>query len=188
MQAPVDALQFFVDDAGNLCAFEVGSGKIFMVGAAAAIGEAPADGNTYVRQDQNWTPVAIPAQQLVITGVQPGGGTESTPVSIDVQGSGFSTNSVINWGGYPMATTFISATELQAQLNLGPGSAGTYTLVVTDGGQQSNSVAFVVSPAGTIFVSDSVSLKVNADEDLIFTQSKGPNAGKSVNLTYGKWT
>ena len=146
MPIPVAALQFYLDDADNLCALEVGSGKVFVIGALQPpVEEAPTDGNTYARQNGSWI-ASIPAQQLTITGVQPGNGTESTAVPLDVQGTGFTTNSVINWAGYPLATTFVSATELQATLNLGPGSAGNYAVVVTDGDQQSNSVAFVVNP------------------------------------------
>ena len=188
MPTPVDSLEFYIDDAGNLCALEVGSRQTFVTGSLQApVGEAPTDGNTYARQDAGWV-ASIPAQQLIVTGLQPGNGTESATVPLDVQGTGFTATSVINWAGYPLATTFVSATELQAQLNLGPGSAGNYTIVVTDGAQQSNSVAFVVNPAATVFASANVSLTVNADGDLVFTQAVGPNAGKSVNLTYGKWT
>jgi hypothetical protein len=32
-----------------------------------------------------------------------------------------------------------------------------------------------------------VELSLNPDGDLIVTQTAGPNAGKSVNLTYGRW-
>jgi hypothetical protein len=87
-------------------------------------------------------------------------------------------------------TTFVSNTVLQATLNLGPGSSGIYTVWVTDGELLSNSVAFTVSIDGTTFAKSggpACTVNINADGDLIVTQKGGPNAGKSVNLTYGKW-
>jgi hypothetical protein len=181
----------YLANDGNIWAVNPSDGRGYCLAVAnnqPGVDDAPADGNTYVRQDTEWTPVSIPAQQLVITGIQPASATESTTTELDVLGSGFSANSVINWGGYPLPTVFVDSTKLQAQLTLGPGSAGTYTVVATDGNAQSNSVAFVINPAATIFASGSDSLTINADGDLIFTQTQGPNAGKSVNLTYGKWT
>jgi IPT/TIG domain len=156
----------------------------------SGVAEAPADGGTYGRQDNQWTQIPqIPTAQLVITTIQPASALESTSVLITVNGTGFTPTSIVSWGGFPLVTTFIDNKTLQATINLGPGSSGIYTVVVTDGNALSNSVAFTVTPAaGTFTTADaSCTLKINEYGDLIATQTQGPNAGKSVNLTYGKW-
>jgi hypothetical protein len=161
---------------------------------ASGVPEAPTDGQTYGRQDAGWTATPpIPATSLLITSILPVSALESTTPEITVNGSGFTATSVITWGGYALATTFVSSTSLTASLNLGPGSAGIYTVWVTDGEQKSNSVAFtVIAATQTTFTlgasGPTCALDINADGDLIITQSVGPNAGKSVNLTYAKWT
>lgn len=35
---------------------------------------------------------------------------------------------------------------------------------------------------------NTIDLNMNSNGDLIVTQSAGPNAGKSINLTYGRWS
>lgn len=157
--------------------------------SAGGVSEAPADGQTYARQDTEWTLIQVPAAGVVITTIQPVNAFEGSSVTITVNGTGFTPTSVVNWAGYPLATTFIDKTTLEATLTLGPGSSGIYTVVVTDGSELSNSVAFTVDPAAVSFAAAGASctLDINADGDLIITQTQGPNAGKSVNLTYGKW-
>jgi hypothetical protein len=179
--APVDGQLYGRQDA---------SWKV--VPESAGITEAPADSQTYGRQDNQWTPIGqIPtAAGVVITTITPTSALEGSSVTITVNGTGFTSASVISWGGFPLVTTFIDNTTLEATVNLGPGSAGIYTVVVTDGNALSNSVAFAVNPVAAIFSADGVSctLGINRDGDLIITQTQGPNAGKSVNLTYGKWS
>ena len=158
----------------------------------AAVTEAPADGQTYGRQDNQWQTIpAIPTAGVVIHTIQPVSAAENTSVPITVNGEGFTPASVVNWGGFPLATTFISSTILEATLNLGPGSSGIYTVVVTDGALLSNSVAFTVSIDGVAFAKQrgaSCIVDINPDGDLIATQNIGPNAGKKVNLTFGRWS
>jgi hypothetical protein len=181
----------YLGNDGNIWAVNSADGRGYCIGVANSepgVQDAPADGATYVRQDQGWAPVQVPAQQLVITNIQPTSAVEASTVTLTVNGSGFTPTSVINWAGYPISTTYVDAQTLTGQFNLGPGSAGIYTVVVTDQNQQSNSVAFTVNPAGKVFSNAFCQLTINSDGDLILTQSQGPNAGKSVNLTYGKWS
>jgi hypothetical protein len=168
-------------------------------GPAGPVAEAPTDGQTYGRQDTGWIVVPpVPATSLLINTLQPVSALESTSPQLAVNGTGFTPASVINWGGFPLATTFVDNTNLTATLNLGPGSSGVYTVWVTDGTQKSNSVAFTVTPAAVTVSGQPVTLtlgasgptcalSINADGDLIISQSVGPNAGKSVNMTYARW-
>jgi hypothetical protein len=188
-------LTFYVSQDHCLYIHELQTDHLFKVyediSDLAGVGEAPANGQTYGRQDNGWTQIPqIPtAAGVVITTIQPASAFENAPVPITVNGTGFTPASVINWGGFPLATTFVDNTTLEATLNLGPGSSGIYTVVVTDGDALSNSVAFTVNPAASTLIASGASctLNINSDGDLIITQTAGPNAGKSVNLTYGKW-
>ena len=178
---------------GNIWAVNSADGRGYCIGVANSdpgVNTAPSDGQTYVQQGSDWVPVSIPAQGVVINSVVPGSAVEGTSVTLDVYGTGFSPASVLTWAGYNVPTTFVDAGHIQGQLNLGPGSAGRYSIVVIDGDNQSNSLGFLVNPTSVKLTESSAActLDINADGDVIITQQSGPNAGKSVNLTYAKWT
>jgi IPT/TIG domain len=158
-------------------------------GGGGGVPEAPVDGQQYARQSEGWSVVSHPLGPLHIDQIQPPNAVESSTVNIQVSGAGFSPQSQITWGGYPLTTTFVDAGNLTASVTLGPGSGGVYAVIVTDPIGNSNSVAFQVLAAVRVFSTQNAvdNLAIDANGDLIITQQTGPNAGKTVNLTYGKW-
>jgi hypothetical protein len=74
----------------------------------------------------------------------------SIAFTLTVNGTNFVSNSVVSFNGAPKLTTFVSATQLTAQLqSLDVETAGNAPVVVnnpTPGGGQSNSVTFTITP------------------------------------------
>lgn len=79
----------------------------------------------------------------VISSLNPSTAVISTPVSLVVTGTGFTATSVISFGG-PVATTFVSDTELSASVTT-PSAEGTIPVTVVTDGMISNSVDFTVT-------------------------------------------
>ncbi len=75
----------------------------------------------------------------------------SIAFTLTVNGTNFVSNSVVNFGGAAKVTTFVSATQLTAQIqSLDISTAGTPAVTVTNptpGGGQSNSVTFTITAA-----------------------------------------
>lgn len=94
-------------------------------------------------------PVPLVNQPLVPSSVPPG----SPNLTLTVTGSGFVSNSVVNWNGLPLSTSFVSVDKLQAQVpasNLA--SAGTAAATVSTpspGGGTSNAVPFTITSPTT---------------------------------------
>jgi len=92
-------------------------------------------------------PAAAPP--LYISGLSPNSTTAGSPgFTLFVTGSGFFNTSVVQWGGVPLTTTYVSANQLTASV---PGnlvaSAGIASVLVTNpGGATSNVGAFTVNP------------------------------------------
>src|SRR4029077_1148641 len=123
-------LQVYLAHDGNVWSVNPADGRAYQVGTGTnpvappvgGVPDAPADGGTYGRQDNQWTPIPpVPTAQLVITTIQPVKALENSSVTITVKGTGFTPNSEVNWGGYPLTTTFIDNTTLEGTVTLGPG-------------------------------------------------------------------
>ena len=104
-------------------------------------------------------PVPLINLPLVPDATAPGGAT----FTLSVNGTGFVSGSVVNWNGNPRATTFVSTSQLRAQISAADiAKAGTASVTVVNpppGGGMSNtallgianntgnSVAFTPSPS-----------------------------------------
>lgn len=107
----------------------------------------------------NATPVSVINAPLSLTQAMPASVTAGGPAFVDtVIGTGFSSSSVVRWNGSPRTTTFVSTTELLAQITASdiaaPGSA---SVTVVDGG--------TTTPAKTVTIAaasiDAVAFQIN---------------------------
>lgn len=132
----------------------------------------------------NWVVAGVPTFTLVATG------------------TGFTTSSVIQWNGSPLATQFGSSTGLAASVpNNQVAAPGTASITVTDSGTTSNSLPFgIASPAtatagvvamvtvatdGTPANNDSlVAPSISGTGRYIAFQSAATNLGAGVTSTY----
>ncbi len=94
------------------------------------------------------------AQAQTITGLNPSSVPSTAPyptLPMQVNGSGFAPNAVVEWNGEPLSTTFGSSTQLTASV---PHSLfetpGTAAVTVVSGGTTSNSATFTIVLAPTI--------------------------------------
>lgn len=97
------------------------------------------------------TPVLFAVQALVtpaITGFSPGSATiDGAAFTLTVNGSNFSTLSVVNWNGSARSTTYASATQLTAQITAADiANAATVPITVVTLTQTSAPVNFAVQP------------------------------------------
>ncbi len=74
---------------------------------------------------------------------------------LTVTGAGFASNSVVNWNGAALATTFVSSTSLSASVSaINIATVGTDSVSVnTAGVPRSNALAFVVQPSPSPVIS-----------------------------------
>jgi len=84
-----------------------------------------------------------PAEAPTVTGISPITAVVGTPVSLTVTGTGFTSTSVISFGG-PVATTFVSETELTAEVTA-PAVPGDVAVTVDTDGLVSEPVTFTVT-------------------------------------------
>jgi hypothetical protein len=87
----------------------------------------------------------------VLTSLSPNVAAVGGPAfTLTVQGNGFVTGSVVNWNGSARPTTFVSATQLLAQIPAGDiasvGSASVTVVSPPPGGGLSNVLTFTISP------------------------------------------
>jgi len=84
---------------------------------------------------------------LAISGISPATAVAGTAgASVTVTGSGFTTDSVVQWNGSPRATTYVSSTQLTAGLTAADlAAAGTGSVTVNNTGTQSNAATFTVT-------------------------------------------
>lgn len=132
----------------------------------------------------NWVVAGVPTFTLVATG------------------TGFTTSSVIQWNGNPLATQFGSSTGLAASVSSNQvATPGTATITVTDSGTTSNSLPFgiassaaasagvvamvTVAPDGTPANNDSlVAPSISDTGRYVAFQSAATNLGAGVTSTY----
>jgi hypothetical protein len=120
------------DDVGNVAKFvppTIANGKVYIA--------------TFSKQLDVYGLFPIPS------GLLPNSVTVGSPsFMLTVNGSGFESNSVVNWNGSPLATTFVSVTQLTATV---PGSDVASIIPVTvtvsnPGGSRSNGLPFTINP------------------------------------------
>lgn len=174
------------------------------------IPEAPTDGQPYARQSQGWVVgVQNPsAAQVVVKGDQFTQDTNPTPTpAFMMENAAGGAGIGIAVGSYGDSITFVKANGSQANIRsqgtiiMGAGSpnvqimpGGVYPTSASGAqhasitAQDDGSLQFTSN--GGIELNDNTrlgSIHWNTSGDLIITQITGPNAGKSVNLTSGKW-
>ncbi len=119
--------------------------------------------------DASINPVPIAASMSPTTEV-----AGSAPVTVTVFGSRFVASSVVAWNGSPRATTFISATQLQATISTNDLSvAGAIPVTVVTpapGGGTSAAIMFTVIPAPVLTVSAATAV---AGSNLTVTLTNG---------------
>src|SRR5262249_12516853 len=98
----------------------------------------------------------------------------SSPFVLTVNGSGFTTSSVVRWNGADRATTYFGSTQLQGTITAADvaaaGSAQVTVFTPTPGGGLSNAVTVPIVPPPTLSVS---------------TTSAAPGSPITVTLTGG---
>jgi uncharacterized protein (DUF1800 family) len=117
-----------------------------------------------------WNPIPI------IGAVTPGGFTEGT-TTVTIDGSQFIYGAQISWNGAPVTTTFVSNTELVAQI--AEPTPGTYPLTVTNpnpGSASAPPIALLVGPGQVV-----LQLYTGGDTDVRVSNSIG--FGLTVNGT-----
>ncbi len=85
-----------------------------------------------------------------LTSLSPASVVAGSPAfSLTVNGSGFVSGAIVQWSGSPLATTFVSATQLAAQVPASNcAAAGSANITVLNpGSAASNALTFTVSPA-----------------------------------------
>jgi len=145
-------------------------------------------------------PVPLINQPLVPDAASPGG----KAFVLAVNGTGFVSNSTVNWNGSPLATTFVSASQLTAQVPASDiGQPGTVSVAVVNpgpGGGTSNvvffpvadSLGFSLSPATPFPVGSypqaSVARDFNGDGklDVVVANNSSDIASNTVSVLLGK--
>lgn len=176
------ALQLYLAQDGNLYAVNTSDGRAYSIGgggaaAPAGVPEAPTDSQLYGRENTAWQ-VVPPAPP---PGVAKTGDTMTGTLNIsDPGGAG---NAILNVNDgtnnrniriFASGIIYINAGGSQTVL----GSDGSANLFIGSGGGLVLSQGY---PAGAKITADTTT------GDIIVRAVNGPNAGKSVNLTSGKW-
>jgi hypothetical protein len=100
------------------------------------------------------SPSSTPAAVPVVSSLSPAGTTVGTGnMVLTVNGSGFTSASVVRWNGHNKATTFVSATQLQIRLYPSElyvvRSVPVNVVTPAPGGGISTAIGFVVGPVGS---------------------------------------
>jgi hypothetical protein len=138
----------FVDSA-QLTA-QVTAADVAAVGSASVTIVNPAPGGG-VSNALTFTITAIPNPVPTLTNLNPESATEGDEAFLlTVTGTNFVAGSTIQWNGSSRLTTFVSATELTAQINAvdvaGPGAANITVVNPAPGGGASNALVFTINP------------------------------------------
>jgi len=131
---------------------------VIALGLLVALCRCGGGGTSTSQQQPPPTPSAVPFvnQPLTPDTAAPGG----AGFTLTVTGSGFVSESVVNWNGSPLTTTFVSSTQLTASISAADiATPGTASVTVSSPGGGSSNVLFfpvatpIASPAltGTAF-------------------------------------
>jgi len=101
--------------------------------------------------------IFVPPPVPTVTSLSPSSAmATSGAFSLTVNGTGFTSASVVNWNGSPRVTTFVSGTQLRAAIgDADVAAVGTAQVSVTTpppGGGTSGSLTFTIIPAPTLSV------------------------------------
>jgi hypothetical protein len=91
----------------------------------------------------------VPAPTPAVTTISPNSASAGAAAfTLTVNGSGFQNNSTVQWNGSPVATTFVSASQLTAAIpaNLMATAGSCSVTVLTSGAPVSNALTFTVNP------------------------------------------
>ena len=150
----------------NGLAFNTDAGQLFLVGAD--IVSPIAANNAAPNPLPTPSPQPVPGPLTpVISSLNPGSGLAGGPdITITVNGTNFLNSSVVQFNGAALATTFVSATQLQATIPAGdiaaPGASQIVVANPTANGGNSPSVTFYVGTSvGTGFAANSFNLSAN---------------------------
>jgi uncharacterized protein (DUF1800 family) len=149
------ALTFYVDgiQGGNATVGTISSSGLY---TAPAVIPSPdsvtitSTSNQYPTAPKGSATVAIWNPIPIIGAVTPGGFSEGT-TTVTIDGSEFIYGAQISWNGAPVATTFVSNTELVAQI--AEPTPGTYPLTVTNpnpGSASAPPIPLVVGPGQVV--------------------------------------
>ena len=138
--------------------------------------------NTYNRAATS-APVVIDAAQSpvpAIASLSPASAPAASPAfTLTVNGSGFTTTSVVLWNGAARATTFVSATQLRAAIGAADiASVGQSAVTVSTpapGGGLSNAVTFSATPPAVLTVS---ATSVAPGASVTMTLTNGPGGAQ----------
>jgi acyl-CoA thioesterase FadM len=135
----------------------------------------PNNGYSPVAISQTVTVITVPAPVPVVSSTSPVAAMAgSAGFTLTVNGSSFTSASVVNWNGSPRATTFVSATQLQAAIAAADiaslGSAQVSVVTPAPGGGTSGSLTFAILPPPTLTVN---------------TTTAAPGANVTVTLSGG---
>ena len=92
-----------------------------------------------------------------ISGISPDNANAGSAVALTINGSGFNTNAVVNWNGAAQPTTYVSATQLMANVAaMTLSMPGMFSITVTNpgtaGGQYGGGTSAETSNAMTFTV------------------------------------
>jgi hypothetical protein len=129
---------------------EIPAGDIAAVGTAQVQVANPAPGGG-VSNVLDFTISAGPNPVPQLASLQPSSATATGPAfTLTVNGSAFVSNSVVRWAGNDRTTTFVSSTQLTAQISetdiAAEGSADVTVFNPTPGGGTSNALTFTINP------------------------------------------
>ena len=110
---------------------------------------------------------------LTLTSISPTSANAGGPgFSLTLNGAGFASTAAVLWNGSPLATTFVSATQLTAAvpstLIASPGAA---TVAVSSGGLTSNTLSFAINALTPTLTSVTPSSATAGDPDTTITVS-----------------
>ncbi|HXM41571.1 MAG TPA: FG-GAP-like repeat-containing protein [Bryobacteraceae bacterium] len=119
-------------------------------------------------------PVPLVNNPLVPDGVAPG----HAAFPLTVNGTGFASNSVVEWNGSPRATTFVSASQLKAAISTADvattGTASVTVVTPSPGGSRSNVAFFQVeTPVAAAAFSAAASYSVQYNGPIITADLNG---------------
>jgi hypothetical protein len=95
---------------------------------------------------EGWTPDAPPAAPVLATLTPTTAAVGAAAFTLRVQGSGFAAADVVHLNAAPVATTFVSASELTTPV-ASPASAAAIPVTVQGAGGLSNALTFTVTAA-----------------------------------------
>ena len=117
---------------------------------AAATFRVSTSGDTSFASPVNSVVIAGAPLGATITSIDPAGALAGAPsMNLTVHGTGFTTSSIVNWGGSPRLTSFVSPLQLTAVIGAADlATPANISVTVLESGVISNAVAFAIVDGG----------------------------------------